>query len=627
MTLYFADRKMTILGMASTVLPRGLVITEDLKTEEIETGVTTFSCRIPFDDDTRKQLEEYTAAGNYIFRYDGDTNEFYTIVETEVDTEAGEVYLYAEDAGLDIINEVALQWPTDATANAERGAHSLAWYFGKLLTSGTYAAGDTGGGDTGFELGINEAEGDTAQALTWSDEGTVTERLLDIAEKFGCEIGFRFEIKGMAITHKYVDVYKTRGADLGVQLRLGTDVERIVTKTSIANLATALKVTGGDDAAGTPVNLEGYSYDDDDFYVASGSLLCSREAHDKWSRYINAEEPETIKSGRGDIVRTFTSDTVSQAQLCSEAIEELKKLREPEVNYEVELSHLPDGVKLGDRVTIVDDKGEQYLSARILKLETSETEDTRTVALGDYLIRNSGISEKVAALAAEVAATAQANRVNIISQNITSTGVTLLSSAPLEIPATRMVYDQVTDSFDAGYAWDATDGVTQNAMEETSIWGVLLKSTESAVLYPLFISQLYASKAVIDGDVNTSGQVSAESVVTPEVCTNAIKSCPQTASHIFSSTDASGTVFAAQKLGWCMVSAEVTLTSDIGSDWEEVLTGMPVPQHGQPVCTIVPAEGDGSADPLSVRITMNGSLQFMYGDQGEFYFQLTYPVL
>lgn len=399
MILYFADRKMNILGLASTELPRGFTITEDLKTEEIETGVTTFNCRIPFGPDDRLTVEQLAAVGNYIIRYDGDTNEFYTIVETEVDTEAGDVYLYAEDAGLDLINEVALQWPTDATPDADRGAHPLAWYFGKLLTSGTYEAGDTGGGDTGFELGINEAAGDTARTLTWSDEATVTERLLDIAEKFECEIGFRFELDGMTIAHKYVDVYKTRGKDLGVQLRLGTDVERIVTKSSIANLVTALKVTGADDAAGTPVNLEGYTYDDGDFYVASGSLLCSREAHDKWSRYIYAEEPETVKNGSGDIVKTFSYDTVSQQELCEQAIEELKKLREPEINYEVELSNLPDSVKLGDRVTIVDDEGELYVSARILKLETSETEDTRTVTLGEYLIRDSGISAQVAELA------------------------------------------------------------------------------------------------------------------------------------------------------------------------------------------------------------------------------------
>ena len=413
MILYFADRKMNILGLASTELPRGFTITEDLKTEEIETGVTTFNCRIPFGPDDRLTVEQLAAVGNYIIRYDGDTNEFYTIVETEVDTEAGDVYLYAEDAGLDLINEVALQWPTDATLDADRGAHPLAWYFGKLLTSGTYEAGDTGGGDTGFELGINEAAGDTAQTLTWSDEATVTERLLEIAEKFECEIGFRFVLDGMSIAHKYVDVYKTRGKDLGVQLRLGTDVERIVTKSSIANLVTALKVTGADDAAGTPVNLEGYTYDDGDFYVASGSLLCSREAHDKWSRYIYAEEPETVKSGSGDIVKTFSYDTVSQQELCEQAIEELKTLREPEINYEVELSNLPDGVKLGDRVTIVDDEGELYVSARILKLETSETEATRTVTLGEYLIRDSGISAQVALLAeqfaAEVAARKQAS--------------------------------------------------------------------------------------------------------------------------------------------------------------------------------------------------------------------------
>jgi phage minor structural protein len=499
-----------------------------------------------------------------------------------------------------------------------------------LLTSGTYAGGDTGGGDTGFELGINEAENDAPQTLTWSDEATVTERLLDIAGKFECEIGFRFQIDGMAITHKYVDVYKTMGKDLGTQLRLGIDVERIVTKTSIANLATALKVTGGDGPSGTPINLEGYIYDDGDYFVASGSLLCSREAHDKWSRYLYPQEPETVKNGSGDIIKVFTSETVSQAELCAEAIRELTKLREPEVNYEVELSHLPDGVKLGDRVTIVDDEGEQYLSARILKLETSETEDTRTVTLGEYVLRNSGISDKVSELAAEVAAAAQANKINFVSQNITVGGLTLYSAAPLDpiIPTCRMVYDQVSGSFNTGYDWEAANGVSENPPDMTAIWTVLLQAISGDVLYPLFISQLYADKAVLDGDMSAAGKVSAESVITPVLYTNAVRALPQIATHTaFTDSAISGTVRVVQKLGWCVVSAEIGLTTGIGANWTDVLSGLPVPQHGQAVCTTVQAEGDGSADPLSTRITTGGALQIKYGDGGTFCFQLMYPVL
>ena len=46
MIIYFADRKMNILGLASTNLKKGLTITDDLKIEDVETGVASFECKI-----------------------------------------------------------------------------------------------------------------------------------------------------------------------------------------------------------------------------------------------------------------------------------------------------------------------------------------------------------------------------------------------------------------------------------------------------------------------------------------------------------------------------------------------------------------------------------------------------
>ena len=66
MIVYFANRKMEIVGQASTSLPKGYTIIEDLKTEEIETGVSSFECKIEFDDKSRLAVEEMTDAGNYI---------------------------------------------------------------------------------------------------------------------------------------------------------------------------------------------------------------------------------------------------------------------------------------------------------------------------------------------------------------------------------------------------------------------------------------------------------------------------------------------------------------------------------------------------------------------------------
>ena len=386
MIIYFANRSMEIQGSASTGLPGGFTIVEDTKTEEIETGVAVFECRVKFNPENRLRLEAMCEAGNYLLRSDGDLNEFYTIIEVEVDTKEQTVYLYAEDAGMDLLNEVCPAY--EATDN-----HDVAWYIKR------YTA------DSGFEIGINEVP-DLVKKLKFDSEQTVTERLTEIAEGFGgFEISYSFAIHGMEVTHKYINIYQERGKDVADQLRLNQDIDRITTKKSVANLATALSCTGGTPKGKkAPITLQGYTYDDGDFYV-DGKLLKSRQAVAQWSRY--AWEVADASDWQGHHIRQYTYDTTSQATLCSKAIKELKKLRQMEVNYEVEINNLPEGIRIGDRINIVDDGGALYLSARILKLETSICDQKQTATLGEYLLKGSGISAKVEELAGKFAAMAK----------------------------------------------------------------------------------------------------------------------------------------------------------------------------------------------------------------------------
>ena len=385
MIIYFANRSMEIQGSASTGLPGGFTVVEDTKTEEIETGVAVFECRVKFNSENRLRLEAMCEAGNYLLRSDGDVNEFYTIIEVEVDTKEQTVYLYAEDAGMDLLNEVCPAY--EATDN-----HDVAWYIRR------YTA------DSGFEIGLNEVP-DLVKKLKFASEQTATERLAEIAEGFGgFEISYSFAIHGMEVTHKYINIYQERGKDVADQLRLNQDINRITTKKSVANLATALSCTGGTPKGKKdPITLQGYSYDDGDFYV-DGKLLKSRQAVAQWSRY--AWEVTDASDWQGHHIRQYTYDTTSQATLCSKAIKELKKLRQMEVNYEVEINNLPEGIRIGDRINIVDDGGALYLSARILKLETSICDQKQTTTLGEYLLKGSGISAKVEELAEKFAAMA-----------------------------------------------------------------------------------------------------------------------------------------------------------------------------------------------------------------------------
>jgi phage minor structural protein len=367
---------MNVLGQASTELPKGLYISDDLKTEEVEAGVATLEFTLNYTASTRNDAKQYGSVGNYILRKNGDEQEFYTIITSEENIFKQEVEIYAEDAGMDLLNETVGEYKADK-------AYPASYYVEKFSD------------DSGFEIGINEVS-NYNRKLSWEGETTASERILSVATQFDAEVSYTFEIDRLKIKHKYINLHKKRGVDQGRELRINREVKNIIVKSSVEDLATALSVTGGyPEDSETPINLKGYKYDDGDIYL-SGSTIYSRSAVAKWSRYLSEKG-----NGTGHIVQTYTYDTLSQSELCNRAVSKLKKIYDAAVSYEVELAYLPDGIKIGDTVNIVDDAGELYLSARIMKLESSICNDEYTATLGEYKLKSSGISEKMESLAAQ----------------------------------------------------------------------------------------------------------------------------------------------------------------------------------------------------------------------------------
>lgn len=664
MICYFAKRDMTILLNASTGLSSGdAYIYDDKKIESIENGQDTFSCFLGYSDGNRKKAEAAAEVGNYILKK-SDKDEFYTIIESECDPISREIYIYAEAAGLDLIGEMCDAFEASSPM-------SLAQYASKWLY------------DTGFEIGIDESEGE--MALSWEDSETATARILSTAEKFGCEVSYRYEIDRLSIEHKYVDFHARRGNIVLEPLRRGRDYESMRVHKSIENIATALKVTGGTpdgagihrdsdssytwvkfsafatgrdeensasmqddsegmqfigisaghatdeegedpdeyvwgmirkatgiyavpsvkgyresndiggrarytwvmfatdeygsnmsdqptdrsyiglalhktsetkgtltsqytwypmdyskgcrdiyinpgtgavsegnglytwikfansadgsnmsdspsgksfigiafhrtssiktttasdyewheislrtttggvalfspfypgvrqndgtylwykfamdgtgkDMSGAPnnrpylgiaydqtsciqsespadyewdlidadesseVTLKGMDYNDGDFWVDSAGRLRSEVALSKWSRYISPDESGTDV---GHIVGEFDSDITNQDDLLNEAIAELKRRREPEITYEIDLIKFPEGLGIGDTVPIVDIEGGLYLTARLLKLTTSEEKKTHTAVFGEYTRISTTLSDQIEKLTAQ----------------------------------------------------------------------------------------------------------------------------------------------------------------------------------------------------------------------------------
>ena len=383
MSVYFADKRLNIVGQASTRLS-GLRIVDDTKTEEIETGVATFAFDIPFENDNRLECENITWPGNYVLRHHEYEDELYTIIEQTVDTNAMTVHVYAEDAGLELLNEVALAYPDNIPQLST--AKTLTQYMTMWLA------------DTEFEIGINEAAADATTIVPdWSGEATMAERLRDVAEKFGYEIGYSYTVSesGFRIEKKHVNIYKKRGADNGVLLRLNKEISRLGITRTVSELATALLVYGAE-VGGEKLKLQVGDYSDDDITVQNlyftdrnqaHTCLVSASALNRFGPLVNGQPQH--------IVKTYTYDTVDRSMLAKKAAEELKKCRDVTVNYEVDLVTL-DGARLGDTVHVIDDRGEIYISARVLKIESSICNKTITATLGDYLIESSGMSASVA---------------------------------------------------------------------------------------------------------------------------------------------------------------------------------------------------------------------------------------
>ena len=446
MIVYFANRHLEVIGQASTSLPKGLSIRDDNRIEDIETGVATFEGRIPYDKATRSLAEACVTGGNYVFRYDEHRNgELFCITEYEHDNKDRECYFYAEDAGLSLLNEIAIKWPDNFKGTAAAPAMTLTQYFNMWIAA------------TGFEIGINDAASDATkkapETLSSADsEQTVIERLRSIATDFGYEVSYSYALNTSFtnIEKMLVNIYKKRGQDNGIRLAVNREVDKIVVKGNLDKLATSLLVYGGD-VNGKPLTLQGYNYSspNNDYMVGAqyfasrkktGYCLQSPSALAKWGRLVNGQSRH--------ITRVFSNEATRQSDLAAAAAKELDKCTNVEVNYEIDISRLPPGTQIGDYVYVTDEEGELYLKARILKLEESVSNSEAKATLGEYLIQSGGISETVRNLAVQfeqMAAKRQFYTWIAYADDDQGTGISLL---PLNKKYIGIAVNQITDTVD-----------------------------------------------------------------------------------------------------------------------------------------------------------------------------------
>ena len=419
MIVYFADRNLNVLGSASTHLPGGIVIVDDEKNESLETGVKTFSVTFVYDDSTRETIVDNVAVGNFLLRSSDDENEFYTIITTEHNTQDQTVQAYCEDAGLDLLNTIV----PEATNTS---AHDAAYYVNLYLPAG-------------WSININELTGSTL-TLSWDGESTVTERLLSIVNSFGGELDFSYDIDQLKIVERHINLYKHRGTSTILhQLRLGGDISGIITNKSVEELATAFEVKGGTlEGQEKPINLSGANYSSDgttthtpavasDDYQIVGTQVRCKSAMAKWSSKLDTD---------GVLVRQYSYDTTNKKELFSHAVAELRKVINETVTYDLEFITFPSDIRIGDNVNVVDDKDNLYLEGRILTITKSISQNQTTATLGEWIVRSSGISDRLIALANEL----RQQVLSATSVTISSSNGLIFNNAAISTTLTATVY-------------------------------------------------------------------------------------------------------------------------------------------------------------------------------------------
>ncbi|WP_179395726.1 phage tail spike protein [Lacticaseibacillus absianus] len=385
MDVYITDRKYNLLAIATAGGSGPLTIGGDTDTEMVPQSVgRTYGGTIYFTSDQLALVTTAGTTGNYMLYQDNRGRYvFMTIMEATLDPLAGTLDFAAENGGIDLINE------TVGSYTASK-AMSIADYIHRFTA------------DSGFEIGVNELAGQ-ARTLKWeSEEETALARVESVATQFDAELDFRFEITGTQVVKRYIDIYHHIGADKGQRLEVNTHINKIVTISNIYDLCTSISPTGGTpEGKDTPINLKGYKWTDPDgrFVLGADGVLRDTVAVQLWSRALSNDNPNP---NNHHIQRSRPYEAVTQATLLQSALADLKQYNHAAVNYEVDLVDLPDNVMVGDTVHLVDEEQGLNLSARLLQLETSYSEGTRTATFGDYLIEASQIDPALQDLADQI---------------------------------------------------------------------------------------------------------------------------------------------------------------------------------------------------------------------------------
>lgn len=368
-TLYFLDKDQNTIWN-----------TTDHYNDTHKMGISLGSATYTFDlSKTDVYSVEALAVGNFVVMKDyKDVTWCFVILE--VQNFQNSYTIHCENLGLTLLNKVADKWPSV-------GSQSFAYYFDRLLEN------------TGWTIGVNEIA-HLKRTIEYEGRETALKRLLSLLNTFGAEIDFQVDYKMGQITRKVANIYIKRGVDrTAVQLVYNENLNGITKTSDMYDFATALAgVSDGNGPAGkdgNPTDL--YLGDKDRTWVDPVTLYTFENK--KGDKFIRCKESNDIFNPSGDYVEAwYESQAKSTDELFQETCLQLASRVQPKINYELDINDFDPSLNLGDTIKIVDHeyKPALYLSARLLELNISYTDETKNTAIfGNFKVLTSNIELKI----------------------------------------------------------------------------------------------------------------------------------------------------------------------------------------------------------------------------------------
>lgn len=220
--------------------------------------------------------------------------------------------------------------------------------------------------------------------------------LWKILDQYGAEINVRIEVDKTGIIHRYIDLRKKIGRDVGKRFTYKKDIGSVKKTTSVKDLATALHGYGkGEEIVkedGTPSRNEDkigggdYGRKIDFSEINNGKTYV--EDNEARLKYGIGKERRHI-FGQADF-----PDCEDKHELLRLTKEKLKELSKPKITYELKVEdisryegYIGEGVDLGDVVYVIDKEIDTRVQTRVISIKDNpieEIEDSEIV-LGNFI--------------------------------------------------------------------------------------------------------------------------------------------------------------------------------------------------------------------------------------------------